>query len=106
MVKVGNYLYGSGDFNKFWYCVDWKTGDIKWKEKGLAVGNIIANDGMLYCYTEKGEMVLAQANPEKFDIKGKFNITLGTEQHWAHTVIYKGILYVRHGNTLMAYKIK
>jgi outer membrane protein assembly factor BamB len=106
MVKVGDFLYGSGDFNKFWFCVDWKTGDIKWKEKGFAVGNIIANDGMLYCYTEKGEMVLAKASSEKFDITGKFNITLGTEQHWAHPVIYKGVLYVRHGNSLMAYKIK
>jgi len=30
---------------------------------------------------------------------------LGSEQHWAHPVINKGILYVRHGNVLIAYKI-
>jgi outer membrane protein assembly factor BamB len=106
MVKVGNYVYGSGDTNRFWFCVDWKTGAIKWKESGLAMGVIIADDGMLYCYTDRGEMALAKADPEKFDIVGKFQITLGTEQHWAHPVIYKGVLYVRHGNTLMAYKIK
>lgn len=106
MVKVGDYVYGSGDSNRFWFCADWKTGDIKWKEKGLAMGNIIANDGMLYCYTDRGEMVLAKATPEKLDIVSKYSITMGTEQHWAHPVLYKGVMYVRHGDTLMAYKVK
>ncbi|WP_291530311.1 PQQ-binding-like beta-propeller repeat protein [Bacteroides sp. UBA939] len=106
MVKVGDYAYGSGDANRFWFCVDWKTGEIKWKQRGLAMGNTIANEGMLYCYTDRGEMVLAKATPEKFDIVSKFPITLGTEQHWAHPIIYKGVLYVRHGDTLMAYQIK
>lgn len=105
MVKVGDYVYGSGDSNRFWFCADWKTGDIKWKEKGLAMGNIIANDGMLYFYTDRGEMVLAKATPEKLDIVSKYSITMGTEQHWAHPVLYKGVMYVRHGDTLMAYKI-
>ncbi|MDR2969154.1 MAG: PQQ-like beta-propeller repeat protein [Tannerellaceae bacterium] len=106
MVKVGNHAYGSGDNNRYWYCVDWESGEIKWKERGLAMGNIIANDGMLYCYTDRGEMILARATPEKLDITGKFSVTLGTAQHWAHPVLYKGAMYVRHGNTLMAYKVK
>ncbi|MCD7900203.1 MAG: PQQ-binding-like beta-propeller repeat protein [Bacteroides sp.] len=106
MVKVGNYAYGSGDSNRFWFCVDWNTGEIKWQERGLAMGNIIANDGMLYCYTDRGEIVLAKATPEKLDIVSKYSITMGTEQHWAHPVLYKGVMYVRHGDTLMAYKMK
>lgn len=105
MVKVGDYVYGSGDSKRYWFCADWKTGEIKFKEQGMAMGNIISNDGMLYCYTDRGDMVLAKATPEKFDIVSKFPITMGTEQHWAHPVIYKGVLYVRHGDTLMAYKI-
>jgi outer membrane protein assembly factor BamB len=105
MVKVGNYAYGSGDNNRFWFCVDWKTGEIKYKENTLPIGNVIAADGMLYCYSDRGDFALAKITPEKFDIISRFPITLGTDQHWAHPVIYKGILYVRHGNTLMAYKI-
>ena len=105
MVKVGDYVYGSGDSKRYWFCADWKTGEIKFKEQGMAMGNIISNDGMLYCYTDRGDMVLAKATPEKFDIVSKFPIKLGTEQHWGHPVIYKGVLYVRHGDTLMAYKI-
>ncbi|KAA6306017.1 hypothetical protein EZS27_042327, partial [termite gut metagenome] len=105
MVKIGDYAYGSGDANRFWFCVDWKTGEKKYKENTLPIGNVIAADGMLYCYSDRGDMALVKATPEKFDIVSKFPITLGTDQHWAHPVIYKGTLYVRHGNTLMAYKI-
>ncbi|GHV63708.1 polyvinylalcohol dehydrogenase [Bacteroidia bacterium] len=106
MVKIGDYAYGSGDTHRFWFCVDWKTGELKYKDNSMAIGDIIADDGMLYCYSEKGEMALVKATPEKFDVKGKFTVTMGTDQHWAHPVIYKGTLYVRHGNTLMGYKIK
>ncbi|MDR3253312.1 MAG: PQQ-like beta-propeller repeat protein [Tannerella sp.] len=104
-VKVGDYVYGSGERNRFWYCVDWNTGETKYKSGDFGVGNVIYADGMLYCYSDKGEVALVRATPEKFDLKGQFKVTLGTDQHWAHPVIYKGVLYVRHGNTLMAYKI-
>ena len=106
MVKIGDYVYGSGDNNKFWFCVEWQTGEIKYSDKSIAIGVTIAADDMLYCYSDKGEMALVKATPEKFDIISKFDITLGTAQHWAHPVIYQGVLYVRHGNTLMAYSIK
>ena len=105
-VKVGNYVYGSGEKNRYWYCIDWNTGKTVYKDNKIGVGNVIACDGMLYCYSDKGEMALVKPGAEKFDVTGKFNITLGTNEHWAHPVIYKGVLYVRHGSTLMAYNIK
>jgi outer membrane protein assembly factor BamB len=105
MVKVGDYAYGSGDTNRFWFCVDWKTGEQKYKENKLPIGNVIVADGMLYCYSDRGDMALVKITPSGFDLVSRFPITLGTDQHWAHPVIYKGLLYVRHGNTLMAYKI-
>jgi hypothetical protein len=98
---------GDDRSGKYWHCVDWNTGEIKYKDNTIAVGAVIADgDGMLYCYSERGEMALVRATPEKFDLVSKFPITLGTDQHWAHPVIYQGVLYLRHGNTLMAYKIK
>ncbi|MDR0559066.1 MAG: PQQ-binding-like beta-propeller repeat protein [Prevotellaceae bacterium] len=106
IVKLGNYAYGSGDANKYWFCIDWKTGEKKYKEKGLnSVGVTIAADGMLYCYSDKGEMAMVRAVPDKFEVLGSFPVTLGTETHWAHPVIHQGILYIRHGDALMAYKI-
>ena len=109
VVKIGNYAYMGGDdrSGRFWYCVDWNTGVIKYKDNTITVGVVIADgDGMLYCYSERGEMALVKAAPEKFDLISKFSITWGTGTHWAHPVIYQGVLYVRHGDALMAYKIK
>jgi outer membrane protein assembly factor BamB len=104
-MRFGNYVYASGE-RTHWHCVDWQTGKTMYSDQTIGVGTIIAADGMLYCYSEKGEMALVKPNHEKFEITGKFDITLGTDQHWAHPVIFKGVLYVRHGDTLMAYTIK
>jgi len=49
---------------------------------------------------------MAKATPAEFKVAGKVLIKLGSDQHWAHPVINDGILYVRHGNALMAFKIK
>ena len=106
LVKIGNYVYASGHEKRFWFCVDWNTGETRYKVRDLAPCNIISADGMLYCYTEKGEMALVKPNPEKFDMASSFKITLGTDQHWPHTVIHDGVLYIRHGDALMAYLIK
>jgi len=109
VVKVGNYAFMGGDARsgRFWHCVNWYTGEVKWRDNTLAVGTVIADgNGMLYLYSERGEMALVRATPEKFDLVSKFHITLGTAQHWAHPVIYRGVLYVRRGDTLMAYQIK
>ena len=51
-------------------------------------------------------MNLVKPNPEKFELAGSFKITLGTGPHWAHPVIHQGVLYIRHGDALMAYKIQ
>ncbi|MCL2289722.1 MAG: PQQ-like beta-propeller repeat protein [Bacteroidetes bacterium] len=105
VIKHGNYIYGAGE-KIDWDCVDWQTGKVMYSDKTLAIGNIIAADGMLYVYSEKGEMTLVKPNSQKFEIVSKFPITLGTDQHWSHPVIYQGVMYVRHGDALMAYKIK
>jgi len=105
-VKIGNYVYTSGHRNRGFYCINWYTGETKWRVSQLAPNAIIAADGMLFVYSARGEMALVRPNPNKFELVSSFNITLGTDQHWAHPVIHNGVLYVRRGDALMAYKIK
>jgi outer membrane protein assembly factor BamB len=106
MVLLNGYLYGSGDNNRQWRCVDWKTGEEKYASTDLGKGVVIAADGMLYCYSERGELGLVRATPESFALVSKTNVGLGSGQHWSHPVIHEGKLYLRHGDTLIAYKIK
>ncbi|NOR75439.1 MAG: PQQ-binding-like beta-propeller repeat protein [Draconibacterium sp.] len=106
IVVVDGYLYGSGDKAREWRCVDWKTGEEKYASKEIGKGVVIYADEMLYCYSDKGELALVEATPEEFKLISKIKIELGTAQHWAHPVINNGRLFVRHGDVLMAYKIK
>ncbi len=104
-VLINGYLYGSGDTDRSWQCIDWKTGERKYSSTEVGKGVTIAANNNLIGYSEKGELFMAEANPAGLNIISKTKVTLGSEQHWAHPVVYYGILYVRHGNTLVAYKI-
>ncbi|MDR2921503.1 MAG: PQQ-like beta-propeller repeat protein [Tannerella sp.] len=112
MVLVNGIIYGSNWFNNNngdWVALDWNTGQTRYKTAwdGCSKGSVIAADNMLYCYEERrGTLALVRPNPEKFDIISEFRINKGDGVHWSHPVIDNGILYVRHGNAVMAYKIK
>ncbi|MCB0547124.1 MAG: PQQ-binding-like beta-propeller repeat protein [Phaeodactylibacter sp.] len=104
-VAVGGYIYGSGDSNREWQCIDWETGEQKYSTTEVGNGIAIYADGMLYWYSQRGELALAKPGPDGFQIAGKTKVTLGSGQHWAHPVINNKRLFVRHGNALIAYQI-
>ena len=112
-VEVNSTIYGSNWINNNqgnWCAIDWNTGaagyETAW-QGGKGKGSIIAADGMLYCYDERrGAVALVRPNPAKFDIVSEFRITKGVGPHWAHPVIVNGVLYIRHGFALMAYKVR
>jgi outer membrane protein assembly factor BamB len=62
-VVVDGYIYGSGDNSRDWKCINWKTGENTWTSKDLAKGVVIYDEGMLYCYTEKGDLALRARSP-------------------------------------------
>jgi outer membrane protein assembly factor BamB len=99
------YLYGSGDYKRGWFCLDFKTGKQMWKERGM--GTLIYADGMFYCLEDRGMMKLVKATPEKYEVVSSFQVPNGGEgMHWAHPVVCGGRLYVRHADKLFAYDIK
>ena len=104
-VLVDGRLYGSGQNNRFWLAVDWETGETLYSSRDIAKGTVIWADGRLYCYSDRGELALLEPGDLGFIIRGQTSITHGTNQHWAHLVIDDGVLYVRRGNALIAYKI-
>ena len=104
-VLIDGFLYGSGDSDRSWQCIDWKTGERKYSTTEVGNGVVIAVNKKLIGYSEKGELFMAEANPSGLKVISKTKVTLGSGENWAHPVINKGILYVRHGNTLIAYQI-
>jgi hypothetical protein len=82
-----------------------KTGQVIDSLPGMR-GSIIYADGQLYCYSDNGNVNLVQISGDKMQVTGKFKIDKGTKEHFSHPVINDGVLYIRHGNALMAYGIK
>jgi hypothetical protein len=106
LVRIDTCLYGSAYLKNDWQVINWNTGEMMVQNKDLGGGSIIYADGLFYCYAEnEGEVALVNASHEKFEIISRFKVPLGTDQHWARLVIDSGLLFVRHGNALMAYKV-
>jgi outer membrane protein assembly factor BamB len=110
VVLVDGYIYGANWLNNGngnWCCVDWNTGKTMWEEHWKCKGSVIYADGMLYIYDEKtGFAGLIRPNPEKFELVSNFRVKAGSGPYWAHPVIHNGILYLRHGEALLAYDIR
>jgi outer membrane protein assembly factor BamB len=110
VVLIDTFLYGSnftGRTTGKWVCMNWKTGEITWIADFHTKGPILAADGMLYCYEEKGgNIALVKADPKEFKVISSFQVKKGTGPHWAHPSIYFGMLLLRHGDYLLAYNIK
>jgi len=44
--------------------------------------------------------------PEGMQLVSSFKVTKGTKEFFTHPVIHDGVLYIRHGEALMAYSIR
>lgn len=104
-ILVDGKIYGAGMKSRKWMCIDWETGKELYSTKEHKVGTIIAADGLQYWYSQSGKVMLVEAKDDSFKIISEFKVPFGSKQHWAHLVIEDKILYVRHGESLMAYNI-
>jgi outer membrane protein assembly factor BamB len=106
-VLIDGYIYGTAQSGGGGLvCLELKTGKVMWKSDEFEKGVVVCADGMLYVYAEDGTMQLIKPDPQKFTPVSKFTVTMGTDEHWAHPTIANGRLYIRHGDTLMAYDIR
>ena len=110
VVLIDGYIYGAnwisnGDGD--WCCIEWDTGKKMWEEHWNNKGSIISAEGLLYIYDERhGNVGLLRPDTEKFDLISSFRIKEGSGPYWSHPVINNSVLYLRHGEALMAFDIK
>lgn len=71
----------------------------------VSTGSIIFSDSKFICYGMNGEVNLVDYSTGHLTGKGSFKVQDGTGHHFAHPVVAGGVLYIRHGNSLMAYDI-
>jgi len=105
VVEAGGYIYGANSRGD-WICLDFKTGEQAAKTRGVGKGAAVYADGKVYGYGERGLVGLFNADPKDFRLISSFEVEKGSGRHWSHPVILDGVLYIRHGDALMAYDIR
>lgn len=108
VILLGDYLYGHSD-SKGWICQEFKTGDIKWSDRGVGKGSIAYADGHFYCRSEggKGTIALIDASPDGYKETGRFDQPERSGKNaWPHPVVANGRLYVRDQDLLLSYDVR
>jgi outer membrane protein assembly factor BamB len=103
IVVHGGHVYGFDDGN--FCCIDLEKGERCWKKGRYGRGQVIllADQSYLLVLSEKGEVVLLSATPEKQVELARFQALNG--KTWAPPVVVRGRLYVRNAEEMACYEL-
>lgn len=107
LIVRDGYVYGPACIGSRWFCIDMKSGEVKWRDRGVRLGQQTWADGLFYCLSHKGLLGLVKATPESYTIISQIQFPEDGQDHWfAHPVVCGGRLYIRHGDYIYVYDIK
>jgi hypothetical protein len=120
VVQIGAHIYGHSEPG-MWVCQEIKTGNVEWDDRDnfkCASGSLVSADGMLYLFSDEGDVGLALADPTAKDLKlaSQFKLPItskipGTRRSssasrtWSHPAIANGHLYLRDHEYIFVFKI-
>jgi len=85
-------------------CVEWKAGKVRWSEDHFGSGALIVVGDNLLILTERGELILAPASPEKFSPVARAQI-IGSDVR-AHPALANGLFYARDKTALVCVDLR
>lgn len=86
------HLYGVDD-NRL-RCLDWKTGDLKWTQRGLGEGSLMLAGDKLIIMGDKGDLAIAEASPDSYKELARARVLSGL--CWTVPVLSGGKIYCRN----------
>jgi outer membrane protein assembly factor BamB len=105
VLRLGAHLYGTNSSGLV--CMDLKTGALKWRERSVGQGSLVAADGHLYVRGAQGSVALVQATPDGYHEKGRFRQPERSAfPAFTHPVVAGGRLYLRDADVLLSYDVK
>jgi outer membrane protein assembly factor BamB len=86
-------------------CIDLETGARQWKRGRSGNGQLllIADQNLLLVLSERGEIVLVNADPEAFEELARMPAIAG--KTWNHPVLVEDRLFVRNGEEAAAFRL-
>ena len=102
-IHVGGYIFGSSGRNSDnaeLRCVEVATGNVKWRQPGLARASLVLVDNHLVVLTEFGQLVLVKPDPARYVEVARMDLgrdgrSLLKYPCWAAPVVAHGRLYLR-----------
>ncbi|MCX6851762.1 MAG: PQQ-like beta-propeller repeat protein [Verrucomicrobia bacterium] len=96
VVKDG-YLYGMFSFKEYGAgplaCVDIRTGEDKWAEKGFGPGQVILAGDKIIATSDKGEIVVVEAKQDKYKEVARKDVLDG--KVWSYPILANGKIFAR-----------
>ena len=103
-VAVNGHLFTTIKGNKL-VALDPDNGNVVDSLK-VATGSIIYTDNKFIVYGNNGTINLVNYEQKQLEAAGQLKVKEGSGHHFSHPVVANGVMYIRHGNALMAYLIK
>ncbi|MEO1996755.1 MAG: PQQ-binding-like beta-propeller repeat protein [Planctomycetaceae bacterium] len=75
-------------------CMEWATGDVKWKQRGLGCGSLMVADGKLLLLSEDGDLVVSAASPNGYSELCRSRFLDG--RCWTVPLLLDGCVYGRN----------
>jgi outer membrane protein assembly factor BamB len=101
VIRLGDYLYfSSGDNVALMTCVNIRSGEIIWQQRGFAKAQLVAADEKLILLDEDGTVALVEPTPKELHVLAKTSVLQNTA--WTPPTLSGAKLYLRDRKTLMA----
>jgi hypothetical protein len=102
-VRHDGFLYGFD--GQIFSCLDASSGKREWQKGRYGHGQVllVADQGLLVVLSEKGELVLLEASPQKLIERGRLQALTG--KTWNHPVITGNKLLLRNDTEMACYEL-
>ena len=100
-VLVDGYIYGLD--NSILACLDAATGELMWKGGRYGSGQLLEADDHLVVLSERGDLVLVRATPERHEEVARFHAIDG--KTWNVPALVGGRLLVRNARQMAAFDL-
>lgn len=75
-------------------CMEFESGEVKWKQAGLGCGSLIVANGHLLILSDRGDLILARVSPTEFHEVARSRFLNG--RCWTAPVLVNGRVYGRN----------
>ena len=101
-IFVDGHIFGFD--NATLKCIEPETGKQKWAKRRLGKGSLIYADGHFIVLSERGKLVLVEANPERYLEKGSVQVFKG--KTWTSPTLSGGKLFLRNQKEIVCLNLK